>query len=33
MQEALAESCNYYFYEAGRLTYNAYYSETGEKSV
>ena len=30
MQEALAESCNYYFYEAGRLTYNAYYSETGE---
>ena len=30
MQEALAESCNYYFYEAGRLTYNAYFSETGE---
>ena len=30
MQQALAESCNYYFYEAGRLTYNAYYSETGK---
>ncbi len=30
MQQALAESCNYYFYEAGRLTYNAYFSETGE---
>ena len=30
MQQALSESCNYYFYEAGRLTYNAYFSETGE---
>lgn len=30
MQQALQESCNYYFYECGRLTYNAYYAETGE---
>lgn len=30
MQQALQESCNYYFYEAGRLTYNSYYAETGE---
>lgn len=30
MQQALQESCNYYFYECGRLTYNSYYAETGE---
>lgn len=30
MQEALQESCNYYFYEIGRLTYNKYYAETGK---
>ena len=27
---ALAYSCNYYFYESGRLTWNKYYSDTGE---
>lgn len=30
MQQALQESCNYYFYECGRLTYNTWYAETGE---
>lgn len=30
MQQALQESCNYYFYECGRLTYASYYAETGE---
>ena len=29
MQQALQESCNYYFYEIGRLTYYSYYNETG----
>jgi len=29
MQQALAVSCNYYFYEAGRLTYYSYYDKTG----
>ncbi len=28
MQQALQESCNYYFYEIGRLTYNNYYPVT-----
>lgn len=27
---ALADSCNYYFYESGRLTWNKYYAETHE---
>ena len=30
MQQALQESCNYYFYEIGRLTYNNYYGATGK---
>ena len=29
MRHALSESCNYYFYESGRLTYKKYYFETG----
>ena len=33
MREALQESCNYYFYEAGRLSYNAYFAETGENPM
>ena len=33
MREALQESCNYYFYEIGRLTYNKYMSETGENPM
>lgn len=30
MREALRDSCNYYFYETGRLTYDAYHARTGE---
>lgn len=30
MQQALRDSCNYYFYEVGRVTYSGYYSETGK---
>lgn len=33
MREALQESCNYYFYEIGRLTYNTYYSDTGDNAM
>ncbi len=33
MQEALQESCNYYFYEIGRLAYNNYYAETGKNPM
>ena len=33
MQQALQESCNYYFYEVGRLTYYAYVQETGENAM
>lgn len=33
MQEALQESCNYYFYEVGRLTYYGHYAETGENAM
>lgn len=29
LRKAIADSCNYYFYESGRLTYNAYYARTG----
>ena len=29
MREAIKESCNYYFYEIGRLTYNNYMTQTG----
>ncbi len=29
LMEAIAHSCNYYFYEVGRLTYETYKSETG----
>lgn len=28
--QAIAYSCNYYFYEVGRLTYNSYMEKTGE---
>ena len=30
LMEAIAYSCNYYFYEVGRLTYDTYKKETGE---
>ncbi len=30
LRQALAYSCNYYFYESGRLTYNYYMTETGQ---
>ena len=30
LRMALAYSCNYYFYESGRLTWNKFYSETGK---
>lgn len=33
MREALQESCNYYFYEIGRLTYNNYITETGGNAM
>lgn len=33
MREALQESCNYYFYEAGRLSYNAYFAKTGQNPM
>lgn len=33
MREALQESCNYYFYEIGRLTYNNYITETGGNAL
>ncbi len=33
MQEALQESCNYYFYEVGRLTYYEHYAKTGENAM
>ena len=29
LMEAIAYSCNYYFYEVGRRTYDAYHAETG----
>ena len=30
LMQAIAYSCNYYFYEVGRLTYNSYMEKTGE---
>ena len=33
MREALQESCNYYFYEIGRLSYNNYMTETGKNPM
>ena len=30
LMEAIAYSCNYYFYEVGRLTYDSYMKQTGE---
>jgi penicillin-binding protein 2 len=33
MQQALAVSCNYYFYEAGRLTYYSYYDKTKQNAL
>ena len=33
MREAIKESCNYYFYEIGRLTYNNYMAQTGENPM
>lgn len=33
MQQALQESCNYYFYEVGRLSYYSYYNETGKNPM
>lgn len=30
LMEAIAHSCNYYFYEVGRLTYENYKAQTGE---
>ena len=30
LMQAIAYSCNYYFYEIGRLTYNSYMEKTGE---
>ena len=30
LRQAIAYSCNYYFYESGRLTYNYYMTETGQ---
>ena len=33
MREAIKESCNYYFYEIGRLTYNNYMTQTGENPL
>lgn len=33
MQQALQESCNYYFYEIGRLAYNTYMERAGENPM
>jgi penicillin-binding protein 2 len=33
MQQALQVSCNYYFYEAGRVTYYSYYKKTGINAI